>query len=142
MNAKIFVDTNVLVYAFDSSENEKQNIAQALLSKDGVKGELALSTQVLQEFFVTVTRKLKEPLSIDNASNAVRLFSVYPLIQLNSELILKAISRHRDESFSFWDALIVEAALQANCQLLLSEDMQDGRKIGKLRIHNPFAIGY
>lgn len=139
MNAKIFIDTNILVYAFDSSEKEKQEIAQNLLANEGSTGEIALSTQVLQEFFVTVTRKLKEPLSIDNASKTIQLFSAYPIIQINPRLILRAIERHQYESFSFWDALIVEAALQSDSQILFSEDMQDARQIGKLKILNPFS---
>jgi len=139
MSAKLFVDTNVLVYAFDRSEKEKQEIAQKLLDKEGSLGKISLSTQVLQEFFVTVTRKLKKPLSIHDASIAVQLFSVYPLVIINPKLILKAIDRHRKESFSFWDALIVEAAIQADCELLLSEDMQNGRIIGNLEIVNPFS---
>lgn len=139
MNAKMFIDTNILVYAFDSSEKEKQNIAQNILNKEGITGGITLSTQVLQEFFVIVTRKLKEPLSIDSARKTIQLFSVYPLVQINPKLILKAIERHQNESFSFWDALIVEAALHADCKKLLSEDMQNGRQIGKLKIINPFS---
>ncbi len=140
MNAKTFIDTNILVYAFDSSEKGKQNIAQSLLNNEGTIGEISLSTQVLQEFFVIVTRKLKEPLSIDDASKTIQYFSVYPLVQINPKLILKAIDRHQNESFSFWDALIVEAALQADCKILLSEDMQNERQIGKLKIVNPFSL--
>jgi predicted nucleic acid-binding protein len=93
----------------------------------------------LQEFFVIVTRKLKEPLSIDDASKTIQFFSVYPLVQISSKLILKAIERHQNESFSFWDALIVEAALQVDCKILFSEDMQDERQIGRLKIINPFS---
>ena len=139
MNAKIFIDTNILVYAFDSNEKDKQEIAQNLLADEGSTGEITLSTQVLQEFFVTVTRKLKEPLSIDDASKTIQLFSVYPIIQITPKLILKAIERHQYESFSFWDALIVEAALLSGAQILFSEDMQDERQIGKLKISNPFS---
>jgi predicted nucleic acid-binding protein len=139
MSAKTFIDTNILVYAFDSSEKEKQEIAQKLLNKEGSIGEITLSTQVLQEFFVIVTRKLKEPLSIDDASKTIQFFSVYPLVQISSKLILKAIERHQNESFSFWDALIVEAALQVDCKILFSEDMQDERQIGRLKIINPFS---
>ena len=79
MNAKVFIDTNILVYAFDSSEKEKQAIAQELLQAKGATGKIVLSTQVLQEFFVTVTRKLKTPLSINEASKTVQLLSAYPL---------------------------------------------------------------
>jgi len=139
MSAKIFIDTNILVYAFDSSEKEKQDIAQKLLNKEGIIGEITLSTQVLQEFFVIVTRKLKEPLSIEDASKTIQFFSVYPLVQISPKLILKAIERHQNESFSFWDALIVEAALQVDCKILFSEDMQDERQIGRLKIINPFS---
>lgn len=139
MSAKIFVDTNILVYAFDNNEKEKQKIAQKVLREKGEIGEIALSTQVLQEFFVIVTRKLKEPLPINDASKTVQLFSAYPLVQVSPKLILNAIKRHRDDSFSFWDALIVEAALQAGSDILLSEDMQDGRQIGRLSIKNPFS---
>ncbi|WP_428353141.1 PIN domain-containing protein [Methyloprofundus sp.] len=105
MNAKIFIDTNILVCAFDSNEKDKQEIAQNLLADEGFTGEIVLSTLVLQEFFVTVTSKLKEPLSIDDASKTIQLFNVYPIIQFTPRLILKAIERHQYESFSFWDAL-------------------------------------
>lgn len=138
MSGKYFADTNVLVYAFDNSEPAKQLIAQQILQEQGGDGSLVLSTQVLQEFFVTVTRKLAKPLSVDDAYALIQQFSVYPMVSATPELILRAISRNRDDSFSFWDSLIVEAALQANCRILFSEDMQDGRQIGQLVIRNPF----
>lgn len=139
MTDKYFADTNVLVYAFDSSEPAKQSIAEQLIDTHGSSGSLVVSTQVLQEFFNIVTRKLAEPLSIDDAYDLVQQFGVYPMVQISPELILRAISRYRDDAFSFWDALIVEAALQADCRVLLSEDMQDGRRIGQLLIRNPFG---
>ena len=138
MSGKYFADTNVLVYAFDNSEPAKQLIAQQILKEQGADGSLVLSTQVLQEFFVTVTRKLAKPLSGDDAYTLIQQFAVYPMVSATPELILRAISRNRDDSFSFWDSLIVEAALQANCRILFSEDMQDGRQIGQLVIRNPF----
>lgn len=138
MSGKYFADTNVLVYAFDNSEPAKQLIAQQILEEQGGDGSLVLSAQVLQEFFVTVTLKLAKPLSVDDAYALIQQFSVYPMVSATPELILRAISRNRDDSFSFWDSLIVEAALQANCRILFSEDMQDGRQIGQLVIRNPF----
>ena len=138
MSGKYFADTNVLVYAFDNSEPAKQLIAQQILEEQGGDGSLVLSAQVLQEFFVTVTRKLAKPLSIDDAYTLVQQFGVYPMVSATPELILRAISRNRDDAFSFWDSLIVEAALQADCRVLFSEDMQDGRQIGQLVIRNPF----
>jgi len=134
-----FADTNVLVYAFDSSEPKKQKIAQNLLKNDGSKGRIVLSTQVLQEFFVVITRKLPKPLSVDDAYKAVSNFAEYPLVQVDKFLILRAIKRSSSDNVSFWDALIIEAALQTDCEILLSEDMQTGRKIDQLTIENPFS---
>jgi predicted nucleic acid-binding protein len=134
-----FADTNVLVYAFDTSTPDKQRTAQQLLQLEGSRGKLILSTQVLQEFLVTVTRKLPQPLSLEIAYEAVRNLAEYPLVQIDKNLILRAIKRQGTDQFSFWDALIIEAALQSHCQILLTEDLQDGRKIGGLRITNPFV---
>jgi predicted nucleic acid-binding protein len=82
-----FVDTNVLVYAFDTSTPDKRRIAQQLLQLEGNHGRLILSTQVLQEFFVTVTRKLPQPLSLEIAYEAVRNLAEYPLVQIDKNLI-------------------------------------------------------
>jgi len=93
----------------------------------------------LQEFFVVVTRKLPKPLSIDDAYNAVCNFAEYPLVQIEKYIILRAIKRSDSDCVSFWDALIIEAALQSDCDILLTEDMQSGRKIDGLTIENPFS---
>jgi len=139
MSDKYFVDTNVLVYAFDSSEPTKQHIAQQLLETWGSAGNLTLSTQVLQEFFVTITRKLKPPLSPELAYELVENFAYYPLVQIDTKTILAAIQRHQSDNVSFWDALIIEAALLSDCSILLSEDMQAGLMIDdQLKIQNPF----
>ena len=138
MSGKYFADTNVLVYAFDNSDPEKQKVAQQLLEKYGNTGELMVSTQVLQEFFVTVTRKLKPPLATEVAQQLVQSFSHYPVEQVTPQLIDRAIDRYRQESFSFWDSLVVEAAISGGCGVLLSEDMQDGREIEGMVIRNPF----
>jgi len=93
----------------------------------------------LQEFFAVVTRKLPKPLSVDDAYNAVYNFAEYPLVQVDKFLILRAIKRSDSDKVSFWDALIIESALQSDCDILLSEDMQTGRKIDELTIENPFS---
>jgi len=140
MNDKYFADTNLLVYAFDNREPDKQQIAQSLLNTFGSAGNLTLSTQVLQEFFVAVTRKLTPPLSSETAYELVENFTCYPLVQIEPALILSAIQRHRQLPVSFWDGLILEAALWSNCTIVLSEDMQDGQLIdNKLTIRNPFV---
>ena len=101
-------------------------------------GNLVLSTQVLQEFFAVVTRKLKTSLSLADAREAVEGFAAYPLVQVDLELIRRTIGRLAEEQISLWDALIIEAALEANCAILLTEDLQHGRRLQGLTIHNPF----
>ena len=138
MSDKIFFDTNVLVYAFDKNEVEKGLVAKQLIGEFGSQGDLVLSTQVLQEFYVTVTRMGKNMLSKEQAEIIVNDFAEFPLIQVDRQIIARAMKRHQSKVFSFWDSLIVESALQAGCTQLLSEDMQDGLILGSLIIRNPF----
>lgn len=138
MSVKAFFDTNILVYAFDKKEPEKQAIAKRLISQFGSDGQLIVSTQVLQELYVTLSKMGQQSLPAEDAEEIVNDFAEYPLVQVDKMIISSAMKRHRSEAFSFWDSLIVEAALQANCQILFSEDMQDGRQIGQLVIQNPF----
>ena len=93
---------------------------------------------MLQEFYVSVTRKLAIPVDSDTALKAVQDLAVFPIVQIDTPLILLAIQRSCKTKISFWDALIVEAALVAGATLLYSEDFQDGAVFGKLRIRNPF----
>ncbi len=138
MKERVFLDTNVLVYLFDSDSPVKQQRARALLAIQELKAQMILSTQVLQEFYVSVTRKLASPLDPDTALKAVQDLAVFPIVQVDTPLILLAIQRSRKTKVSFWDALILEAALVAGTTLLYSEDFQDGAVFGKLRIRNPF----
>ncbi len=139
MTDKTFFDTNVLVYAFDKSESKKGAIAKQLIGKFGAEGNLILSTQVLQEFYVCVTRVGKSKLSLEEAESIVNDFAEFPLIQVNKNIISQAMKRHQSQFFSFWGSLIVEAALHSGCSQLLSEDMQDGLMVDSLTICNPFA---
>lgn len=136
---RVFVDTNVFVYLFDRDEPEKRGIAQEFLRRQNDGLELVVSTQVLQEFYVAVTRKLAVPLPEKVAARAVRSMARFPVISTTSDMVLAAIARSIDESFSLWDAMIVEAALRSGAEQLISEDMQDGRQIETLQIHNPFT---
>lgn len=138
MSAKAFFDTNVLVYAFDKNEPEKQAIAKRLIGQFGSDGQLIVSTQVLQELYVTLSKMGKQSLPAEEVDEIVNDFAEYPLVQVDKMIISGAMKRHQGKAFSFWDSLIVEAALQANCQILFSEDMQDGQQIGQLVIQNPF----
>lgn len=139
MNDKTFFDTNVLVYAFDKSEPEKGATAKQLIGKFGTEGNLILSTQVLQEFYVCVTRVGKSKLSREEAESIVNDFAEFPLVQVNKNIISRAMKRHKSQVFSFWDSLIVETALHSGCSQLLSEDMQDGLVVDSLTIYNPFS---
>lgn len=139
MSDKAFFDTNILVYAFDKNETQKSPIAKQLISEYGGKGNLILSTQVLQEFYVTVTRMGRSLLTKEDAEDIVNDLAEFPLIQIDKTIISLAMKRHQSNEFSFWDSLIVEAALQSGCNILLSEDMQNGRVIGSLTIKNPFS---
>lgn len=134
-----FLDTNVLVYSLDEDVPAKKGVAERLIAEESEAGRASLSTQVLQEFYVVVTRKLKRPLSPERAESAVRALSVLPVVQIDPPLILAAIGRARRYRLSFWDSLIVEAALAGGATTLYSEDLRDGLQIDGLTIRNPFA---
>lgn len=133
-----FFDTNVLVYLYDDDEPEKKARAQEIVEAEFDAGRVVLSTQVLQEFYTAVTRKLSSPLPSEVAEERVRDFSILPLVRVDVPMILAAIVRSRDLGFSFWDALIVEAALVGGAGTLFTEDLQHGQVIEGLRIENPF----
>jgi predicted nucleic acid-binding protein len=130
-----FVDTNVLVYAYDTRYPVKQEIA-----RDAVAGgALFLSAQVLGEFYWTVTRKLAVPLAADVAQEVVGRWPRDFVIPLTAPLVSRAITTSLRHQLSYWDALIVEAAADGGCSRLLTEDLQDGALISGVRIVNPFA---
>lgn len=136
MSTATFFDTNVLVYRFDFSEPGKRAIAHQLLDEAIAGGTAALSTQSLQEFYNVATRKFKMPAAI--AKGFASAFSRANVVQVTPPLIFAAMDRHAGGGFSFWDALIVETALDAGADVLYSEDMTDGLVIDRLTIRNPF----
>ncbi|MGH3088028.1 MAG: PIN domain-containing protein [Rubrobacteraceae bacterium] len=134
-----FLDTNVLLYFVDDAEPEKQARAEGVVERETQAGTMILSTQVLQEFYNNATRKLQEPLGTEAAERSVKRFiEISTVVQVDVAAILAAISRARTMSVSFWDALIVEAALKGGAEKLLTEDLQDGQTVDGLRIENPF----
>lgn len=133
-----FLDTNILVYLFDADALEKKPVVTALFEAEGASGSLILSTQVLQEFYVVATRKLARPLAPEVAEQAVRDLSRLPVRQVTPALILLAVRRSIESQLSFWDALIVETAIDAGASAILTEDLQHGQVIGGVRIFNPF----
>jgi predicted nucleic acid-binding protein len=134
---KAFLDTNVLVYAFDRDEPAKCERAQAVLAS-AKPGALTVSAQVLGEFYVTVTRKLARPLEETKAAEALEWLGLLPVVALDAPLVGAAVRVSRSAQLSYWDALIVAAAQAAGCPLLLSEDLGDGQTIGTVRVENPF----
>lgn len=136
MGDRVFLDTNLFVYADDLDAGAKRERAQQLLKELIADGRAVLSTQVLQEFFVIATRKLGVPAEI--ARRKVELMARLDLVQVRPELILAAIDLHRLRSLSFWDALIVRSAVAAGCARVLTEDLQHGEVIEGVRIENPF----
>jgi predicted nucleic acid-binding protein len=136
--SRSFFDTNVLLYLFDKSVPKKKTRAQEVFSEEVEAGRAVLSTQILQEFYVNATRKLAEPLPVEIAEAQVRDFARLPLVRVDEVMILAAIERNRSISLSFWDALVVEAALKAGAGRLLTEDLQHRQRIGGLTVENPF----
>jgi predicted nucleic acid-binding protein len=135
---RCFFDTNVLVYIFDERAPEKGAVARQLLADCITRKDACLSAQVLQEFFVTVTRKLTTPLTQVQAERAVRDFSTLPIVNSDAALVLDAITTSDRYRISFWDSLIVEAALRAGAAILYTEDLQDGQVFGSVTVENPF----
>jgi predicted nucleic acid-binding protein len=134
-----FVDANVLVYAFDLSAGLKRKAAAELVQRLWDAGTGCLSVQVLQEFFVTVTRKVPRPLSIDEAAERVREFAAWKTFAPTADDVLAAIALHRNAKINFWDAMVVEAAAQTGCEVLWTEDLSDGQLLRGVRIRNPFS---
>lgn len=137
MTVKTFVDSNIFLYAFDIKAGWKHEICNQILVElwDGEGG--VISTQVLQEFYNNVTRKLNPPLSYAVAREELRLYEAWEIVQITPNLIYAASLLQEQHRLSFWDALIIAAAQQANVDILLSEDLNHGQVIGGVRIHNP-----
>lgn len=136
MSARSFFDTNVLTYADDKAAAAKQKVAIELVAKHRRAGTGVLSLQVLQEYFVTATKKLHIDPGI--ARRKVELLAEFDVVAPDLGDILAAIDLHRLRGFSFWDALVVQTATQCGCSALFSADMQHGQEIDGVRIVNPF----
>jgi predicted nucleic acid-binding protein len=133
-----FVDTNILVYAEDRDAGSKHTIARELVTDLWHSGEGVLSIQVLQEFFVNVTRKVRRPLAPDDAFAIVEQYLTWRVVENTGDLLLGGIRLASTLKISFWDALMIQAALVASCDRLWTEDLNHGQRIGDLVIVNPF----
>lgn len=130
----VFCDTNVLVYLFDTRYPGKQAAAAQALAGSN----LVFSAQVLGEFYVTVTRKLVEPLARDVAVATVSELQRHTVVPITAALVTSAMETSARFQVSYWDALIIEAAVVGGCTTVLSEDLTDGQVIRGIRIENPF----
>src|ERR1700735_3281188 len=138
MNAKTtFVDTNILIYAHDVDQKEKHSIARMLVTELLKTRTGVLSPQVLQEFYVNVTRKIAKPLTKRAARDIVEAFRVWSIDTTAAE-VTTAFRIEDEAKISFWDALICASALKAGAEVILSEDMNAGQKVAGIRIEHPF----
>jgi predicted nucleic acid-binding protein len=134
-----FVDTNVLLYAVsrDPEEEDKAARANAILAA----GDVALSVQVLQEFYVQATRESRsDPLTHEQATKLVEAFLRFTVVEITTELMLAAMATRRRFGISYWDAAILEAARALGCTVVLSEDLSDGEDYAGVRVENPFRM--
>ena len=133
---RCFFDTNILVYSRDPDEPTKRAVARALIENAIEEESFVVSTQVLVEFYATsVRRGLLGP---GQALELVRFWGGFDAVPQTPELVARGLELQQAHSLALWDGLIVQAALDSRCVVLLSEDMQHGRRFGSLEIANPF----
>jgi predicted nucleic acid-binding protein len=140
MSGRTFVDTNVLIYAHDVDAGQKHEIARNVLRKLWSEREGVLSMQVLQEFYVNVTRKIATPLPRLTARTIVESYRSW-CMQTTTEEIATAFRIEDEAHLGFWDALVVAAASKSGAVRLISEDLNPGQTILGVRVENPFAAG-
>ena len=134
---KPFIDTNVLVYANDPADTRKQQVAREMLLEHA--GSLVLSAQVLSEFYSVVTRKFSPLLGLEEALTIVDDLRRFPIVVIDEQLVLDAITISAKAMLSYWDGLILSAARAAGCDVVLTEDLSHGATVAGVRVENPFA---
>ena len=135
MSGRTFVDTNIFVYTIDDADPAKKKTARTLLIETA---DIVVSAQVLSEFYVTITRKLQPAVASDMAGELVRRLARFPCVAIDAELVQRAIDAGQRWQLSHWDALVIEAARQAGCRRVLTEDLSTGAIYDGLTIENPF----
>ena len=134
-----FVDTNVLVYAHDVTAGDKHERARALVEELWDSRAGCVSVQVLQEFFVTTTRKIPRPLGAPAAARIISDLARWHLHAPDAGDVLAAIDLHQESGASFWDAMILRSAKELGCETLHSEDLNPGQTYAGVQVRNPFA---
>ena len=136
---RAFFDTNIFAYLHDEENPEKRQIAKELLSRWFPTGRMVISTQVLQELYVVLTRKLSPPLSSEDALDEVKKLDMGArTVVVKPSMVFDAVRIHRENNISFWDALIVSSAVHGGCKVIFTEDLNHGQVIEGVRIENPF----
>jgi predicted nucleic acid-binding protein len=133
-----FLDTNVLVYAHDKSAGEKHEQAKTLIQELWNSGTGCLSIQVLQEFHVTITQKVAQPLSVESAARIIEDLAFWKVYAPQAKDVLRAIDLQQRYKLSFWDAMIVWSATQLACSIIWSEDLNPGQVYEGAQLLNPF----
>ncbi len=135
---KVFVDTNVLVYAYDLDAGRKHQLALEIMKDLWRSGCGLLSTQTIQEFFVTITKKISAPVDVSFARETIKRLSKWDTVIINVDTIIEATELQERYKYSFLDSLIVAAALAGGAKTILSEDLSDKQIIKEITIKNPF----
>jgi predicted nucleic acid-binding protein len=136
---RYFLDTNILVYANDHSDPGRQPVAAALIA-DGIRHRRAVvSSQVLGEFWVTITRKVKTPLPLDIAEAELSRLRSIALVAVEYDTVILAVHLQRKHDIAYWDALILAAAQTAHCGIVYSEDLNHGQRYDDVQVLNPFV---
>lgn len=135
---KVFLDTNVLLYAYDTGSPAKRAVSVRIIEDLWKNGNGILSIQVLQEFFVNVTKKIFTPLTLSVAREIVEDLLKWKVIPADGRSILRAIDLQEKHKYAFRDSLVIQSAIDGGARWLLSEDLKDGQRIGSLTIRNPF----
>jgi len=140
MSDRFFLDTNVFVYSFDTSAPKKARIAQELIRRAIDSGKGIVSYQVVQEFFNVALRRFARPMSLADAEQYLSI-TLRPLfaVQASMSLYGQALQLQRRYGVSWYDSLILAAAVEGECDILYSEDFQHGRVFGRVKLQNPFA---
>ena len=136
-SAREFFDTNVIVYMHDDDAPAKRDVARRIVKDAFIKNTGVVSGQVLGETYVTLTRKIGIP--VNDALEEIRRCSRFRVIEITSNLVLRAIEIQSEYGLSYWDSLVIAAAEFASCDIVWSEDLNDGQRYGSVTVRNPFA---
>ena len=139
---RFFIDSNILVYSYDDSDANKKALAQEIISSLVLNENGVLSVQVLGEFFNSITRRIANPLSVEEADATVGMIASLPeldILDIDIAMVRRAISTHGRYGTTYWDSLIIAAAERAGCRSILSEDFNSGQSYHGITAINPFA---